>query len=483
MQKWADMIDDQSYTFDNMLQYYEKSTTFFPPETRKGPKNASITADLSVWNNTARGPVHVAYPSWDDPFSTWLEKGFEAAGFDSRADGFNSGGLIGHGWATKTVNPENGHRSSSTEYLVEAVKSTGLQIYQRTLAKQILFTNKTASGVLVSTGGIDFILSAKKEVILSAGAYQSPQMLMVSGIGPQDTLKAHSIEVLSDLPGVGQNMWDHAIISVANRAQTTSVSTLFSDPGFYFQANADFDESATGPLTSPFGNWGWEKVSVLYRPNVSTSKLMNFCQAPEKFVSQSTRSDLSKEFTADWPSLEYVSVPAYFGPYTDLADPSDGFNYVSLLIAIITPMSRGNITISSSKMSDPPVISPNWLTHPHDVEVLMAGFKRAREIIRPTLNEVLTGDEAWPGANITSDADIIKMIHESVAPIYHPSSTCAMGKSDDPMAVIDNKARVYGVSGLRVVDASSMPFLPPGHPMSTVYALAEKIASDILNGS
>lgn len=160
----------------------------------------------------------------------------------------------------------------------------------------------------------------------------------------------------------------------------------------------------------------------------------------------------------------------------------DGFNYVSLLIALITPLSRGNITISSADTVDPPVINPNWLSHPHDIEILLAGFKRAREIIRPHLNDILIGDESWPGVNITTDEQMVRMIHETVAPIYHPSSTCSMGKEGDEMAVIDKRARVFGVRGLRVVDASSMPFLPPGHPMSTVYALAEKIAAEILAG-
>jgi choline dehydrogenase len=261
MDKWASLLDDDSYTFEEMLPYYEKSTNFSSPATRKGVKNGTITADLTAWNNSLGGPVHIAYPSWDDPYSTYLEKGFEGAGFKYREDGFNSGGVLGYGWATKTVNPEDGHRSSSQAYLDDAIESTGLQIYTHTLAKKILFTpDKNATGVLVSTGGILYTLSAKKEVIISAGTYQSPQLLMVSGIGPKDTLKANGIEVISDLPGVGQNMWDHAIISIANRVSVTSVSTFFSSPDFYFQANADFQNNASGPLTSPFGNWGWEKV-------------------------------------------------------------------------------------------------------------------------------------------------------------------------------------------------------------------------------
>jgi choline dehydrogenase len=198
-------------------------------------------------------------------------------------------------------------------------------------------------------------------------------------------------------------------------------------------------------------------------------------------VSNATLKDLSV-FPPDWPNIEYIVVDAYFGKYTDLADPGDGYNYATVLIGNVSPLSRGNISITSKDTKDPPVINLAWFTHPADVEVLVAGFKRARQILRPHLNEILIGEEYWPGANVTTDAEIKKIIAESIAPIYHPAGTCAMGKGGDPNAVVDTKARVFGVRGLRVVDASAFPILPPGHPMGTVYALSEKIADDILKG-
>ncbi|KAG8527347.1 uncharacterized protein KY384_007499 [Bacidia gigantensis] len=133
-------------------------------------------------------------------------------------------------------------------------------------------------------------------------------------------------------------------------------------------------------------------------------------------------------------------------------------------------------------MADLPVINPNWLSDPADQELAVASFKRARQIwqILSGLGLTVDKEEYFPGPNVTSDAAILDFIQRSLMTIYHAAGTCKMGKVDDPMAVVDSKARVIGFQGLRVVDASSFPFLPPGHPQSTVYALAEKIAVDVL---
>ena len=133
-------------------------------------------------------------------------------------------------------------------------------------------------------------------------------------------------------------------------------------------------------------------------------------------------------------------------------------------------------------MMDPPIINPNWLSDPTDQEIAVQSFKRSREIWSVLAQQGLTvgEDEALPGLNVTSDEDILAYIQNSLMTIYHAAATCKMGKVTDKMAVIDSRARVYGVQNLRVVDASAFPFLPPGHPQSTIYALAEKIVADIL---
>ena len=159
----------------------------------------------------------------------------------------------------------------------------------------------------------------------------------------------------------------------------------------------------------------------------------------------------------------------------------DGRNYASTLAGLVAPFSRGNITIVSNDTVVNPIVNPNWYSDPRDQEVAIAGFKRARAAFNTdAARPVLIGEEAFPGATVTSDAQILDAIMRSGQTVWHAAGTNKMGRAGDPMAVVDSKARVFGVKGLRVVDASAFPFLVPGHPQGTVYCLAEKIADDIL---
>ena len=389
----------------------------------------------------------------------------------SAINGFNGGKILGSAYATFTIDPTNAERSSSeSSFLQAALSNTTLQVYKQTLAQQILFSsNKTATGVSVSTGGQNYVLSAKKEVIVSAGAFQSPQLLMVSGIGPSALLQSLDIPVVKDLPGVGQNLWDQPWFASSFRVNVPTASSLQNDPAAYAAALQAYTTGATGPLSiSSGGIFGWEKL-----PNATRATF-----------SQSTISKLS-QFPIDWPELEWLPASAFLGYQENhqTADPLDGYNYASLGTALITPLSRGNVSINSSSMGDPPLINPNWITDPADIEVAIAALKRQRRVWSVLAKyNVTIGDEAFPGIAVQSDSQILEWIRNAVTPIWHASSTCKMGRKNDSMAVIDSQARVFGVQGLRVVDASSFPFLPPGHPQSTVYALGQKIANDLLVG-
>ena len=150
--------------------------------------------------------------------------------------------------------------------------------------------------------------------------------------------------------------------------------------------------------------------------------------------------------------------------------PNDGFNYASTLIALVAPLSRGTIDISSADTADPPIINPNWLTHPADQAVAVAGYKRARQLLSTNaMKPILIGPEFFPGTDaVHTDAQILDIIRRSFGTVFHASATCSMGRTNDSRAVVDTKAQVIGVSGLRVVDAAAFPLLPPGHPMATV---------------
>ena len=393
-------------------------------------------------------------------------------------DGFNTGSLIGSAFASLTIDRRNAHRSSSESCFLQTALEAGISptIYKNSLAQRILFSsNKTATGVQVLTAGtfgtpsVNFTLNARKEVIVSAGAFQSPQLLMVSGIGPCGDMATFNISCLSNLPGVGQNMWDHPLWGTTHRVNLITASAALNNATIAAESIQSYLTSASGPLAifGP-GYYGWEKLPEPYRSNLSEAAL----------AALST-------FPADWPELEWLPQISYWGNNSDrqTSDPRDGSNYATLTNALITPMSRGTVSLAGHDMTTPPLINPNWLNDPTDVQMAILGLRRQRQMWMYLVDQgVAQAEEILPGANIASDAEILDYIQSTLATVYHASATCKMGSVNDSMAVLDGRARVYGVQGLRVVDASSFPFLVPGHPQATVYALAEKIADEILMG-
>ncbi|KAF4635109.1 hypothetical protein G7Y89_g2995 [Cudoniella acicularis] len=474
MQMWADAVGDDTYLFENVLPFYEKSTHLTPqnPALYSNMSNKQTTANFSPYG----GPLQVGYQNYVSPFATYTRPALEAIGAKP-IDGFNSGSLLGSGFATWTVDNSNATRSSSeSSFLQQAMATTTLQVYVESLAQKILFgPNNTATGVLVETQGtfgtpsLTYTLTANKEVILSAGAFQSPQLLMVSGIGPKAALQALNIPVVKDAPGVGQDMWDQISFAVGREVNVPTISAALNNPAIYGEYIEEYEKSASGPF-SVFGGcyFGWEKIPEPARATLSNSTLQAL-----------------SGFSADWPELEFLPVNAYLGDNKNYAieDPLDGKNYASVAAGVMTPLSRGNVTITSANMADPPVINPNWLTDPADVETAVAAFKRVRNIWDElTTLGVTVGPEKLPGPSVQSDADIFTFISDTVIQLFHPTSTCKMGKSSDPMAVVDSRGKVFGTNSLRVVDASIFPFCPPGHPQATVYMVAELIADSILKG-
>lgn len=466
---WADMVGDQDYTFDALLSFFEKSVNFTAPNTALRAANASVPAANASSYSDAGGPLHVSYPNWATPFASWGQLALREIGVPD-IDDFSSGELLGSQYCPMTIRPDDETRSSSeASYLQQSLadKESRLQVYIHSMAKKVLFNyNKTATGVLLKSYGTQYTLNATREVIVSAGAFQSPQLLMVSGVGPKSTLQKHNITVVSDRPGVGSNMWDHVLWPVLFAVDVQTQAAL-TNATFLAEASKIYNENQTGILTNQGADYlGWEKLPAA-----------NYAQ-----LSNSTQEALSS-FPADWPDLEFVV--GSFTPGTNghkALSASTSWAYIE--IALIAPLSRGSVSISSNDTSDPPIINTGWLTNQGDIEVGIQAIKRGRDFFNATaIQPVLVGEEVLPGKNITTDAQIADYLRAYVSSVYHASCTCAMGKTTDPMAVLDSKAKVIGVQNLRVVDASSFPILVPGHPQSTIYALAEKIAADILNGS
>ena len=473
MQEWADVTGDQSYTWDSFLPFYLKSCNY--TAFNQSLYNSTILPQDPGVFDAAGGPLQVSFSNYADAFGTWAQKAFTGVGMHI-LNGLNAGVLNGSAYSTLTIDPRDGYRSSSESSFLQAALQNGTapMIYKNSLARKILFNGTTATGVLVTTAGsygipdLNFTLTARKEVIVSAGVFQSPQLLMVSGIGPRATLQQHGIQVIKNLAGVGQNMWDHVLFGANRRVNVLTASASLNNPVLAAKGAAQFRANGSGSLAAfGAGYYGWEKIPPPYRSNLSSTALAALATFP-----------------SDWPELEWLPISAYLGYQTNrqTEDPRDGYNYATINPGLIAPLSRGNVTISSADMTDPPILNPNWLSDPTDQEVAVESFKRSRDIwsVLEQNNVTLGTDEYLPGLNVTSDADILTYIQKSFMTIYHAAATCKMGRANDSMAVIDSQARVYGTQNLRVVDASSFPFLPPGHPQSTIYALAEKIAADIL---
>jgi choline dehydrogenase len=268
--------------------------------------------------------------------------------------------------------------------------------------------------------------------------------------------------VISDLPGVGQNLQDPIFFSVQSGLQSPSSASVLADPIQQAAALGQYLEHAAGPYSSAGGYIAFEKLPAASRQNFTART-----------------ASLLADLPPDWPEVEYLA-----GGFATTGGESNGVVTVGdLSAAILHPFSRGNVSLATANMADPPRINMGWLTDPADAEVAVAAFKRLRQAWAASeMQPVKVGPEIRPGDAVRSDADIETWIRENAIQIWHACATNAMGTNASDGAVVDWRAKVFGVEGLRVVDASVIPFALPGHPLASIYALAEKIADSILDG-
>lgn len=461
-QRLADISGDEDWAFDNLLKYFKKSVHLTPPNVEKrNSTNATVVYDESVFDPSG-GPLQVSWNNWVDPTLTWLAKTIQQAGVSLSSEGFSSGNLVGHGaWVPSTIDPKNAFRSSSeSSYLREAIaEGRQLTVYTHTQATKILFDESSdvpkAIGVTVDTHGAKYTLSATNELIVSAGVFHSPQLLMVSGIGPRETLESLEIPVIVDSPGVGQNLLDPISVGVMYPINTPSAQSLTADPALALGFVQQYLEDGSGPFSSAAGFLAAERILNSSRESLSLE----------------TQKKLS-DYPDDWPEFTYV-VGSWAGENLTTLGATAAWMPISF--------SRGNVTINSGSMADQPSINLNWLSDPADAEIAVAAVKRLRGFwATDAANSIKTGDELRPGSAVQTDEEILDDIRQTANQIWHPVSTCAMGKQKGE-AVVDSQGRVFGVLSLRVVDASILPITIPAHPQGTLYALAEKIADDIKN--
>ena len=303
------------------------------------------------------------------------------------------------------------------------------------LASRILTEGKHAVGVAWQQHGKTEQARAHREVILCGGAINSPQLLLLSGIGPAHQLQALGIEVVADLPGVGQNLQDHLASGV--QYHCTQPITLASAETMGNILN--FLLFKKGPLTS---NCGEAAAFIKTKPELAV------------------------------PDLEIFFVPSFFVEHGAL--PGHGY---WIGVVLLHPESKGSITLRSLNPADPPKIQANYLASEHDVKVLIEGLKRCRQIGQARAFAPYRGPEFLPGEAVQSDEDLADFLYSRAETLYHPVGTCKMGS--DPLAVVDAQLRVIGIEGLRVADASVMPSIISGATNAPSIMIGERAADFI----
>jgi choline dehydrogenase len=375
-------------------------------------------------------------------FKTFIEAGKEA-GFPETRD-FNGPRQEGVGPFHLTIK-DGVRQSAATAYLHPVLSRKNLHVISDVLATRVLFDGKRATGVeyAEAPNAPRKQIMARREVIVAAGAFQSPQLLMLSGVGDPAALTAHGIETIVAAPQVGANLQDHLDVSLI--WECTKPVTAIS--------------ATRGPL-------GMAGIGADYRLRKQGVGRYQFLEAGAFLRS---RGD------SDRPDMEihFVAAPMFDHGRRKFED--DGF---TLHACQLRPESRGAITLASSDPFAAPLIDPNYLDAEADRHAMRDAFRIARTIVAQEMFDLYRGAELIPGAGVVTDAQIDAWIRQSAETIYHPAGTCCMGVDEN--AVVDGNLRVRGVEGLRVVDASVMPTLIGANTNGTVTMIAEKAADLVL---
>lgn len=370
----------------------------------------------------------------------WVEAAVNA-GYPANPD-YNGATQEGVGHFQLTL--RNGRRcSSAVAYLRPAMRRANLSVLTECLVRALDFDERRVTGVKVRQKGRTMTVRAGREVILAAGAVASPQILMVSGIGAADEIRAHGVKVVADLPGVGKNLQDHLQARPVYRTSLSTINTEINSFAKQCLIALRYAATRSGPMTMA--------------ASLGTAFLK-------------TRPELAT------PDIQFHIQP--FSASERISQPH-GFNAFTASVLQLRPESRGEIRLRSGDVRDHPEIHPNYLATKTDQDTIVEGIRVARRIVRQSpLAEVITG-EYTPGAKVAAgDCEaLLDWARNTSTTIYHPTGTCKMGS--DSMAVVDARLRVHGIGGLRIADASIMPNIVSGNTNAPTIMIGEK-ASDMV---
>ena len=398
-------LGNVGWDWNDVLPYFRKSEQ----QARGASRYHGVDGPLAVTEAPAPHPYSLAF----------LGAAYEL-GYSHNPD-FNGASQEGAGLYQLTV--KDGRRQSTAVAFLHPVRHRrNLHVITSAEVTAVLFERKRAVGVRYRRHGANTQVLVKREIILSAGAINSPKLLLLSGVGPAEQLRPLDIPIVVDLPGVGQNLQDHP------RLEIGYVGTKFIPP----------NEASNGAEAGLF-----------------------------------SRAAASQ--TGSPPDVQF-----HFVPVANMVETSGGPSADIYFHANPSrPQSRGDVRLRSANPADPPIIQANYLQHPDDLALLLESTIIARELAHTQALAQFCGEEIAPGVSVQSEKDIHAFIRQTCDSVWHPVGTCKMGV--DPLAVVDPQLRVYGVDGLRVVDASIMPTITSGNTNAPTIMIGEK-ASDLIKG-
>ena len=391
------------------------------------------------------GPLNVTMGEGAHPLSKAFIKAGVEAGYPA-SDDVNGRQQEGFGRADRTTH--RGVRwNTANAYLKPIASRENLEIVTEALVERIIVEGGRAIGVAYRQGGQSHNAHADGEVILSGGAINSPHMLLLSGIGPAGQLREHGIDVVVDLPGIGENLHDHPDVTV-KQACTEPIS-LHSD-------------------VQPMGKLKVGLRWFLFKNGLGATNHYE--------VAAFVRSRAGIEH----PDLQLTFLPMAVAGEFAQSSTSIGQHGFMTHADMMRPTSRGRLWLRSADPFDKPRMIFNYLQTQHDIDCMTAAVRLIRELHRQPALAKFSGAELSPGSDIETDADILDWLRNNIDTSFHPVSTCRMGRAGDAMAVVDPECRVIGIEGLRVVDASVMPDVVSGNTNAPTIMIAEKAADLIL---
>lgn len=424
---WAE-LGNAGWSYDEVLPYF-----------RRSENNESFRDD--PYHGTG-GPLNVAELTSPSRLDEAFLRAAEEQGIPRTAD-YNGAGQFG--CFSYQVTQKNGERWSAAKgYLTPNLGRPNLKVVTRAVAARVLLDGKRATGVAFFRDNVPGEVKARREVIVSSGAFGSPQLLMLSGIGPGSDLQRFGIAVGVDLPGVGKNLQDHIdyVQTYLTRSDSETFGVSLRGSWRVLRGILEWRNSRTGPISSPFAEAG-----------------AFFCSGPGVTV----------------PDLQLVFVPAIVDDHARKLHLGHGF---SCHLTVARPKSRGTVRLDGTDPRAAPAIDPRFFDDPADMELMLAGAQKMQAILESAALAPYRGRMLYPVA-LGDLKELETDIRNRADTQYHPVGTCKMGPDADPLAVVDARLRVRGVDKLRVVDASVMPTLIGGNTNAPTIMIGE-MAADMI---